>query len=278
MSIDETNRLAREESFHDQWAAAENPASINVAHINEAATSPELRFIHTTLGDIRNKRILDVGCGKGEVAVYFAQHGAKVTALDISSEMLRFTQQLAQLNNTTVETKHAPAENMLAAFSPTELGSYDILYVGNLLHHVDIEKTLPQLLQLLQPEGTFASWDPVAYNPIINVYRKIAMNVRTIDEHPLTKKNVDYIKSKFHTSTIQFYWLTTLVVFLFMTFVLFRNPNKIRFWKVVIDESKRWEFIYKPLAALDRIMIKLIPPLRWLCWNVVVIGRGIKSA
>lgn len=49
-----------------------------------------LRFKETfkALGDIQNKKILDLGCGTGVYAVGFAKKGAVVACLDISQNML----------------------------------------------------------------------------------------------------------------------------------------------------------------------------------------------
>jgi hypothetical protein len=52
-----------------------------------------------------------------------------------------------------------------------------------------------------------------------------------------------------------------------------RNPSKERYWKVVIEESEKWAWLYNPLERLDKILLKIFPPLRLLCWNIVVISK-----
>ena len=53
-----------------------------------------------------------------------------------------------------------------------------------------------------------------------------------------------------------------------------KNPNKERYWKVVIEESEKWSWLYKPLEFLDKIILKVFPPLKLLCWNIVVISKN----
>jgi hypothetical protein len=52
-----------------------------------------------------------------------------------------------------------------------------------------------------------------------------------------------------------------------------RNPNKERYWKSVIYESDKWRLVYYPLYIVDKILLALIPPLKLLCWNVVIYGE-----
>ena len=174
------SRLKLEEDFHDEWADSEDLSKIDVRLINEATTAPEMRYIHKKLGDIKGKRLLDVGCGLGEASTYFAMRGADVTATDLSSGMLRVTSELAALNGTSVKTHKASAEGL----NIPEGQLFDIVYTGNLLHHVDVEKTLLQMKAVLKPGGTLVTWDPLHYNPVINSYRKKVTSVRTPDEHP----------------------------------------------------------------------------------------------
>ena len=259
-----------EAEFHDKWAEIEDPEKIEVELINEASTSPEMRFITKQIGNFNGKKILDVGCGLGEVSIYFALKGANVTALDISSGMLKKTSQLAKLNGVKIKTHLATAEDF--NFSDNE--KFDVIYMGNCLHHANIDRSMKNVVSHLNKDGIFLSWDPIAYNPIINIYRLIATKVRTPDEHPLKLSDIKLIKNYFKFSETNYFWFTTLIIFVLMFIVQFKNPNKERFWKTVIYESKKWEWLYKPLERLDKIILKLFPPLKLLCWNVVIFGKN----
>jgi SAM-dependent methyltransferase len=154
---------------------------------------------------------------------------------------------------------------------------FDIIYTGNTLHHADLAAMLDSILPHLKPDGVFASWDPVAYNPVINIYRAIATKVRTADEHPLRLRDVHEVTGRFERAEVKWFWLTALLIFMIMAVVQFRSPNQERYWKKVIEEADRWAWLYRPLAALDRGLLKILPFLAPLCWNVVIVGRHPKN-
>ena len=264
--------LVSEADFHDGWASSVEPAEIDVVKTNEACTAPEMRWISDNLGDLRGRTLMDLGCGLGEAAVYFALKGARVTAVDISPGMCATASKLAKANSVEIETVVAPAENLHV------LGDrrFDVIYAGNALHHSDIPSVMAGVSAYLKTDGIFVSWDPVAYNPIINVYRKKADVVRTKDEHPLKMRDVRLIQSYFRETQVAWFWLTTLAIFIVMAFVQRRDPNKERYWKKVIEEADSWAVLYKPLELLDKLLLRL-PFLRPLCWNVALIGRGLRT-
>jgi SAM-dependent methyltransferase len=262
-------RKAAEEAFHDEWAASEDVTKIDVRRRNEACTAPEMRHLRRALGDLRGKELLDIGCGLGEASVYFALEGAQVTATDVSPGMCDLTRRLAEAHHVKLETHVSAAEDL-------RLGrrQFDIIYTGNTLHHVDLEETMDRLLPHLRPDGIFVSWDPVAYNPLINVYRRMATEVRTPDEHPLRLRDVRAITRRFGSAEVHWFWFSTLAIFVWMYAAQRRSPNRERFWKTVIDEADRWEPVHRPLERLDAFLLKWIPFLRPLCWNVVIVGRS----
>ncbi len=266
----EAARKKAEESFHDDWAASEDVSTINVRQRNEACTAPEMRHLRAALGDLKGRQLLDVGCGLGEASVYFALEGATVTATDISPGMCKAAQQLAAANGVALATHVSAIEDL--GLPPSR--QFDIIYTGNTLHHADIDAMLDNVLPHLKPDGVFVSWDPVAYNPIINVYRALATNVRTPDEHPLRLRDVRSITDRFQHSQVRWFWFTTLTIFIVMAVVQRRSPNQERFWKKVIDEADRWAWLHRPLEKLDSVVLTVLPFLRPLCWNVVIVARG----
>jgi 2-polyprenyl-3-methyl-5-hydroxy-6-metoxy-1,4-benzoquinol methylase len=265
-------RKKAEEIFHDEWAASEDVTKIDVRQRNEACTAPEMRHIRKRLGNLRGKTLLDVGCGLGEASVYFALEGADVTATDISPGMCDATQKLAAANGVTVRTHISAVED----FGLPSSTQFDVIYTGNTLHHADINAMLDQIVPHLKPDGVFVSWDPVAYNPVINIYRAVATKVRTEDEHPLRLRDVRAVTRRFSDVETTWFWFTALLIFMLMVVVQFRSPNRERFWKKVVDEADRWAWLYRPLAALDRVLLAVLPFLRPLCWNVVIVARAPK--
>lgn len=170
-----------EQIFHDRWAERIDPATVLVDESFESCTAAEGRQIVAWLGDVRGKILLDLGCGAGEAAVYFAKKGAQVTAADVSLQMLRVAKQVARQHGVHIATHHCSAER-----TGLTSQSFDIVYAANLLHHADVDRTLAEVKQLLKPGGVAVFYDPLSHNPLINIYRKIARQVRTDDERPLS--------------------------------------------------------------------------------------------
>jgi len=51
------------------------------------------------LGNVKNKRILDVGCGSGVYSIFFANRGANLIGIDFSSSMISLSRKNAEKEN-----------------------------------------------------------------------------------------------------------------------------------------------------------------------------------
>ena len=75
-------------------------------------------------------RLLDLGCGEGRNAVYFAKHGFEVVGLDISAVGLEKTKKYAEEEGVQVRTVHADIND----YQLTEV--YDVIFSTGTLHYL----------------------------------------------------------------------------------------------------------------------------------------------
>jgi ubiquinone/menaquinone biosynthesis C-methylase UbiE len=259
--------LQREQDFHDQWASTIDVDGIRVSDYFEACTAPENRFILRHLGDVQGKVLLDLGCGAGENSVYFSKLGAKCVASDYSPGMVETALKLAEVNGVKVEGR---VINAMDIDYPDN--TFDIVYAANLLHHIpDPLMTIREIHRVLKPGGKMCFWDPLRHNPVINVYRRIATEVRTEDEMPLHINLVGEVQQLFGTTKFDTFWIATLWIFLQFYLIEKVNPNKERYWKKIILEQARLKPMYSRLERLDRL-VKKLPLMKRMAWNLAVVA------
>lgn len=260
--------LDKEKAFHNNWAKSINIDEVMVDESFEACTCPENRIIIEKLGNIRGKKMLELGCGAGEASVYFAKKGVEVTATDISDDMLEVAQKVARKHGVSLETKKLYSKQI-----PFDSAAFDIVYAANLLHHVNIENTLKEVCRVLKSGGIFVSWDPLEHNPLINIYRRIASKVRTEDEHPLRMQDLKLFKKYFSNLEVDTTWFFTLWIFIKIYFIDKIDPNKERYWKKILIDHRKLERLYSRLEKTDKVFLKLFPFMKRYCWNIVIFAE-----
>lgn len=260
--------IEREEKFHDMWADSQDISKVMPIETFTACTSPENRLIWKWLGGkkgVKGKKLLELGCGLGEASTYFAMNGAEVTATDLSGEMLKVAQKVAEAYGARIETQKCSADQL-----PFGDNTFDIVYVANLFHHVDIDKTVSEVYRVLKKGGILVSWDPLAHNPIINIYRRMASEVRTDDEHPLKIRELYTFKKYFPKVKYDCKWFFTNIIFLKFFLINRVGVNEERYWKKIIIEHKQLEPLYNKLEAIDNKLLNIFPALKKYCWNIVI--------
>ena len=63
--------------------------------------------VEELLGDVKDKKLLDAGCGEGYLARYYAKKGAFVIAVDLSDRLIETSKKLTEKEGVTVEYKVA---------------------------------------------------------------------------------------------------------------------------------------------------------------------------
>jgi len=259
-----------EREFHDQLAEKTKLSQINIRGIFEAETAPETRYAYSKMENISNKRILDLGCGTGEASLYFAMKGAaRIDAIDIAPKMINILKRMAAIKKYSKKIK---PEVMLAEKLSYPNNTFDIVYGRGVLHHVEMGKALEEVYRVLKPGGVATFIEPLEHNPVINVYRKIAKDVRTPDETPLNYDKINKItKAKFKSLIHDEFQFTTLLIMLWYFLVDRVNPNKERYWDKLINDSKNKATFFRFLNGVDRLIFKMIPYLRRYSWYTVLV-------
>src|SRR5262245_61160033 len=111
----------REAKFHDQWAGGTDLKKVAVREAFESPTAIGNRCIGALRGDVKGKRVLDIGCRLGESSVYRAMLGANVTAMGVSEGMVNATCALGRAWGVEVQGRVSPGETLAA-----DSDAYDI--------------------------------------------------------------------------------------------------------------------------------------------------------
>jgi SAM-dependent methyltransferase len=131
----------------DRYAAAYQAAArfgTDVVHYApDVPTEPALRL----LGDVRGRRVLDLGCGGGQNAIALAKQGATVIGVDVSAEQLAMARRLAEQEGVKVELRHGDLADLAFVQSDT----IDLVLCASALEYVeDIGRVFRQCHRVLR--------------------------------------------------------------------------------------------------------------------------------
>lgn len=132
---------ARQYDAMAPWYSAENEVGAFNAYYERPA-------MIALLGPLAGGRVLDVGCGAGPLTGWLVDHGADVTAMDVSPEMVRLAK------------RHVGGRAALLvadAGAPLPFSSdadFDLVVASLVLHYIeDWGPVLRELLRVLRPTG-----------------------------------------------------------------------------------------------------------------------------
>ncbi|QOR35007.1 class I SAM-dependent methyltransferase [Clostridium sp. 'deep sea'] len=107
--------------------------------------------IKQLLPNIQNKKILDLGCGSGRFSFLLESlNPRKITAIDLSQQMLNKAKEIANTKQSKVEFLTADIENL----SILEDNSYDLVFSSTTLHYLpQLNKIMSEIQRVLVLNG-----------------------------------------------------------------------------------------------------------------------------
>ena len=235
------------EQFYDQqWSLQQLAQEANtILLMFDSAIS----YSYSLLGNLQGKKLLEIGCGSGQQALYFSSKGSLVTAIDISEECLNSVRNLIKKH----AVKNIQVQNMDAHSLQFPDNSFEIIYLNSVLMHADKEKMLRECHRVLAPGGSIIIIEPLQYSPPMMVYRLFSSYRKTNPDYMSIsqfKRFAPYF-STFQHQEFYFFSLVSLPFFRFQN-----TTHAVR--------------LSKQLEKLDNLLIHIFPPLRHLYWVSVV--------
>ena len=228
MSLSEINK--REKNFHNKLHLSEELKRKSQVKFYKALYGLYSDFLNILKNETKTKDVLDFGCGTGnftEKVINF--NPKKIVAVDISEEAIKKAKNNPSLNSKNIEYRVENCESL-----NLNSDSFDIAYGSGILHHLNLNRSLSELKRILKKDGKIIFIEPMATNPIINLYRKFTPNARTSDEHPFKFSDIEFIKSLFSNVEVKYYGFLTLVFFLF-----YKEPENSHLFQILkkMDEK-----------------------------------------
>jgi len=150
-----------------------------------AETNYPLEFAFHLAGDLRQRRVLDFGCGSGVNSVLLAAKGADVVGVDISSSLRHIARRRAELTGVPLPTFVAAS----AYSMPLPSSSVDVVFGIAILHHLDLPAASREIHRVLRPGGRAIFQEPIRNSELVKRLRA-AIPYKAEDvspfEHPLT--------------------------------------------------------------------------------------------
>lgn len=243
-------RHERETQFHDAKYGAGEPSSPK--HYSAFPTQFVYTQMREGLGDLRGKRVLEYGCGSGWITRDLARMGAEVFAFDISSQAIENTKRTLASEGLLDRCSLAvmPAESL--TYEPD---FFDIAVGFAIIHHLDLPKALAQLHRVLKAGGVGHFAEPLATNPLIQLYRRMTPQFRTPDEQPLELERLPSLLSAFGSFEHREYYLTALGA-VALTYL----PGGVRLFP----------HVSAPLHRVDRALLRTLPGLGKWAWYTIL--------
>jgi SAM-dependent methyltransferase len=135
---------------------------------------PFLAYVARRFGLDGRGRLLDLGCGSGQLALPLAPHFEEVLGLDPEPEMLREAEAAAARTGTT-NARFLEAGSQDLGRLRSSLGRFRLVTMGASFHWMDRGPTLKALYEMVEPGGGLViSWLRLTANNPQNEWMRVA--------------------------------------------------------------------------------------------------------
>jgi SAM-dependent methyltransferase len=248
MAAGTDTRNARERAFHDARYQDDQRARLQKYYCGALAGPDRYQAALRDAVACRGRaRVLEYGCGTGSAAFDLARAGCEVVGIDISQVAIEVAETVAQAEG-LVDARFSVMDAHALTFDDN---AFDLVCGSGILHHLELERALPELARVLRPGGRAVFYEPLGHNLVLRAYRRLTPRLRTPDEHPLLVGDLRLAGRSFASVESEHCNLTAL-----LAAPLAARPIGAR--------------LARPLHRLDRALFRSVPALRRYSWTAVL--------
>ena len=255
--MDQTAHVA---SPHEFWETAFSKQRLTVIdeQFKFTGSVTQRAFLQLVSDNIEGLEVLEVGSGTGQLSVFLAKCGARVTATDFSQNAIDNTLALAEYNG--VEDR--VTGRVVDGLSLPDLDKkFDLITGRFVLHHIEPFGQFVDVLDtMLRDKGRGLFMENNSRNPFLMIARKYLAGRMGIpkygddDEYPLEPREIEMLEKRFKRVTQHF---PDLICFRKLDTYLFRHKSQFSpFFKL-----NKW---------LDTTMYNVTPGMRKLSYLQIV--------
>ncbi len=170
------NSKVKEEEYTQGWAGYWNPKkrSFGKAIIDFMRDYYFKWIIISIVGDVKNKTVLEAGCGTSESLVLLSKHAKKVYGVDLSKDAIKISEthfKEKRIRPEKYELKLGDINNI-----PYPDNMFDIVFNAGVIEHFTDLKPIKEMIRITKPEGRVVILVPASglYQFIFKLLEKLA--------------------------------------------------------------------------------------------------------
>lgn len=227
-------------------------AEVEANLFREAIFGEAMEFCFRDRSLVNGSLGIDLGAGKGYVAVYLALLGARVVALDSNFDAIRRARQLADQYKVADQVVFLCAR---AESVPLRSQSLDLVFSRSTFQYMDLNYVIPEILRVLRVNGTLLSIQNLPNNPFVFAYRTARQILAK------SESEISYVKS------IKEYTTTAHADRIAGSFREFRTSVYHVFGPLAMSSHRRnWQRRVSAFGTVDRVVLRAVPATRKLAW------------
>lgn len=166
-------------------------------------TAFPLEYVFAVVGDVRAKRVLDLGCGSGENTLLLALRGARLVSVDISEALIWRARRRLEVNGLKGAAQFVVGS---AHDLPIQSASIDLVLGVAILHHLDLDATSREVYRVVKPGGRAIFQEPVRDSRLVRAIRRwIPYRAPDVSpfERPLTSPELQRFARPFASNSVR---------------------------------------------------------------------------